>query len=190
MPRSVTKQVYTYEELSPEAQDKAREKWLHDTLSFDAQGYMWDPINEFLEEEVSLSGYEKVDWTVDAYGNASVELYGDVDEKKVLPRAGIEFVDPDDVEVWIAYNIRRHGKGVVEVNLLFDEDELNPEEGSIEELEARIVEAVEQDKEEQETRLEQIVRSEVEYLQSAEVIAENIIVNEYEFYEDGSLFRG
>lgn len=190
MPRQHTHTVYTYEELTPEAQENAREWWLQTVLTNDAQFYLWDPVDDMLKEEVKNYGYESVEWGTDTYSNVKVEVTGAVDKAVVFPRAGITFVEPADVEVWVAPPSRDYGRSTPEVivELQFDEEDLAPDEGSIEELEDRIHEAIEEDLEGVQYKLQDLARDEIEYAQSDDVIADNIIANEYEFYEDGRFF--
>jgi len=187
MSRRIVKEydVYQYDELSPEAQEKARD-WFREGIDYDAEVHLWEPINDMLQHDAQEFGYEKVDWTADAWSNFSVLVVGDVDEAEVFSRLGIHD-DPSNYAVWISGRLDRpYERQEVHVEAQFDEDGLHPGEESIEAVEYLIRLSVEADVEEVQYRLIDAARAMHDYAYSDEHAEEAIEANEYEFLEDGS----
>jgi len=80
MPRTVQIKLYSYEELSPEAQKAARVEWVEEDRSNGSHGAC-DQVNEDFEQVVGDAGYPTKDirWSLSYCQGDGMAFYGDAD---------------------------------------------------------------------------------------------------------------
>jgi hypothetical protein len=162
--------LYYYDELSPEAQEKARE-WF---ISGMWDSFMIEDLTDVMQQVAADLGYE--DATIEEFDvdYRMVKMTSaDVDEKKVLGRLGYADLP---LEIDVEY---RNNRAYVDVYDL-DADE------SVDELADEISEAVDEDVYSVEQEMASAIAAEWEWQTSDEKVEEAIETNEYTFLEDGT----
>ena len=194
MPREHKTIVYTYEELSPEAQEKAR-NWWREIDQFDSQ-YLSDIFKDTLREW----GFEKgvdVWWSLNSSQGDGVAFQGSLDIPKYVNARAQDFRRMiGHVEVYVKHEGRYTHWNSMEVTVEESDSrkQLAPKDWfpgtPTEEMLSEFEEFVKEDVKDMSRELEKMGYGEIEYQNSDEVVAENIIANEYEFTADGRRFMG
>ena len=212
--REHTINLYSFDELSPEAQAKAIEKYR------DGMDWHWESqfITEDFQERLAELGYptDDVNWSLSYCQGDGVAFYGDIDVPKVAQR----LLKGDVLELFnrmveenltISMSLYRNSFGhhyshwnTMEVEIDGDDDGtmmeyLYPEleEGTDEYIEKAnavqnvfdvLLESVDSDVKDVSSELERSGYEQIDYYQSDEAITEEIRSNGFEFEEDGTRF--
>lgn len=181
---SVTYTLYTYDELSEKAKEKAIEKFFDINVSFD----WWDSSYDWFKEQLNEIGLDCKTFYFDLDRNSHIEAvdlhFIDVEKfvRSFVPAIKKSLIDVSDL--FIAQSSGRHTISRVESNFYSRSTlpRLNREvDGLLERANDKLNDILE--------NFRITLQKESEYLQSREAIEETIRCNDYEFLEDGSLYR-
>lgn len=213
MPRKEERLIYKFEELSPEAKERA-------IAEYKDRGWDWDEhdtqmLEEYFQEqleEIGLPGGD-IRWRLNYSQGDGVAFYGKVDIKEYVlknnlatPSKYLPLIDAianDEAEVVIeiekrqAYHMYDHWNTMVvssNVNTYGDPGIPGGKRWpkrvgrpAIERLTHKLTEIIREQVKEISHKFEKAGYEEIEYKSSDEVISENIIANDYEFTEDGEM---
>lgn len=192
--RKETINIFAFEELSEEAQEKViREFW---DINLDYDWWHWT-FDDAENVGIKIDGFD-IDWGNSISGsvydletvcNKIVIEHGESTETAILAR---EYLDK-----FIVLNARLDRAVDVMDEIDRRYDDLNPEKADrVYDTADKIVEACEDEIQDLSEEFEKdilecyltILRNEYEYLTSEDAIKEHICANEYEFTEDGSQY--
>jgi DNA-dependent RNA polymerase auxiliary subunit epsilon len=211
--REITKSIYTFNELNPEAKQKAINDYI--------EGIDWsiesEYITEVFQDELSNLGYPNHDtpWSLNYSQGDGVAFYGQVDVENVARRLLnednynflMEMLDEiklefDIVKNSFGYHYSHYNTMSVEMELVEWSDRLDFDGGSdLEEVDRNLSQkvvvvanelwgAIRRDVVETSQRLEKIGYEMIEGVQSEESAIEYLKESDVEFYENGSRFVG
>jgi hypothetical protein len=204
MSREITVQVYQFEELSDKAKEKAREWFKDKVLNNDFQ-HETDSITESFEEKLEEYGYptDNVNWSLSYSQGDGMAFYGRIDtlEKvaerllderklkrfKTLVNAGLELI----------LNIKRnsYGSHYSHYNTMYIDSDIYPSficNGNYKKIEKfceEFIELIIKDVKSVSKELEASGYKQIEYYYSNEYVDQEIIGNEYEFTEEGVIWK-
>jgi len=199
MPREHKTTVYTYDELSDEAKEKAREWW----LSVSEGGFDQldsEMLTEMFKDLLKEWGFKKgvdVWWSLGSSQGDGVAFQGDLDIPKYVDARAKDFRRViGKVEAWVKHEGRYYHSNSMEAGVAATDSErdLAPKDWFPGKPTAELLDEfatfLGEDVKKMSKELEKIGYQEIEYRQSEEAIAEMLIANEYEFTADGRRFRG
>jgi len=213
LPRTVEKEVYKFDELDDQAKDKAREWWRDGALDYE----WWDFLEEQFKEDGEKKGFDidKMYFSGFASQGDGASWEGSVDLLKLIHSEGAEKQFPSFVKLmeemggedYEDYHLNiTHSGHYYHSNTMHGDDIRAPSVDNYEDADDwsedevdKFDEALEREVEElNEWGLEQAryyaqdyyqaLEKEYDWLMADENVDENIMVNEYEFNEDGSIF--
>ena len=190
--REVTTKVYTFEELSEQAKDKARE-WFREATNADFS-FESELITEDFEQQLEEYGFTnaKVNWSLSNCQGDGVSFIGKWSGKELLPILKAAYGGNIPIKVtrvipWLTITFRRkHFRYVheltvdtiAEIENYYVSDRLqnllNDIENTVDDYRIDIC-----------SILEKQGYSQIDYMYSNEYIDELIIANEYEFTQEG-----
>lgn len=212
--REHTITLYKFDELKPEAKERAIQKW--------RDGMEWDIESEFItesfEEKLKKLGYptDNIEWRLSYSQGDGVAFYGDVDVQVVAKR----ILKGDDLTLFnklieedltVTVKIYKNSFGyhyshwnTMEVELdgdcletmmdyLYedlddDSDEYADKRDELESMLMNLREGISDEIKDVSRQLEKDGYADIEYYESDEAISETLKANEYEFKEDGTMF--
>lgn len=193
--RVIKTKVYQYDELSPKAQAKAREWWVDlDNAYFDSS-----LITELYQRELEELGYptDNIEWSLGYSQGDGMAFYGTIDldawTKATKTRSKFKALRDKDGRWMVSAELSKNSYGWhyshwntmdVEVQWTPEDYSKDPTAKQSEAMNA-LYAALKEHVQDTSRRLERLGYDEIEYQQSDEVVAETLIVNEYEFTEDG-----
>lgn len=206
--------LYKFDELSPEAQEKAIQKW-RDSMDWSIESE-W--ITEIFQNKLAELGYptDDISWSLNYCQGDGVAFYGDVDVPFVAKRILrgddlILFNNLVEENLAVSVNIYRNSFGhryshwnTMEVDIdgddldtmmsyLYgdldsDSDEYTEKCDEIESMLITLRDGISDEIKSVSRELEKLGYEMIEDYQSDESISETIRINEYEFKEDGTMF--
>lgn len=212
VPRKEERLVYKFEELSPEAKERAMEEYRN-------KGWDWDEhdtqmLTEYFEEQLEELGLPSGDvrWSLSYSQGDGVAFYGKVDIRDYVlknnlatPLGFLSLIDAlsnDEAEIVIEIEKSKTFHHYDHWNTMVVTSYVNTYgdpgiPGSkrwprrvgrpvIERKTRELTEVIRKHVREISKKLEESGYREIEYKSSDEVISENIIANDYEFDEDGN----
>ena len=179
--------VYSFDELSDEAKQKAIETERHNELRLDYK--WWDGVFDNFREQFKEIGIDNADFAFSlsyTQGDYAKLTKGEIDMEKIIPKLSFR------LEEYIKYYT---SACIINGDATFDFDDYKEHpciydyydyyEKVVEQLEKWLNDKIE----ELNGELYMALQEEYEYLQSDEVIAEEFKDNETLFYEDGTLYQ-
>lgn len=209
MPRKEERLVYKFEELSPEAKERAIEE-------YKTRGWDWDEhdtqmLEEYFQEELESLGLpgRKIHWRLNYSQGDGMAFYGKVDIPDYIRKNKLEdfellirAIEEGEAETIIEIEKRRAFHMYDHWNTMVVEFQANtygdPGVGgrkrwpvrvgrpAIERLTHELAAHIQAHVKEISHKLEKAGYEEIEYKSSDAVISENIVANDYEFDEDGN----
>lgn len=172
--------VYSFDELSDEAKQKAIETERHNELRLNYN--WWDGVFDNFREQFKEIGIDNADFEF-SLGDYAKLTKGEIDMEKIIPKLRFKLEE---------YIKDYTSACIINGDATFDFDDYK-EHPCIYDYYEKVVEQLEKglnDKiEELNKKLYKALQEEYEYLQSDDVIAEEFINNESLFYEDGTLYQ-
>jgi hypothetical protein len=210
--REVIKKVYTFDELSPEAQERAIQNYI-DNIEW---SYESELILDNFKYELEDLGYptENVEFSLNHCQGDGVAFYGSVDvsavAKRLLEPSEYEFLMSMRDEINLSYNIDRNSFGhhyshwnTMEVEMTlesysdrldfdgFGEDVDTELSEKVEQLAIKLEELISDDIKDVSRKLEKDGYDDIEYAQSEENAREYLSKEcDNEYYENGKVFVG
>ncbi len=186
--RIITKEVFSFEELSSEAKEKAIS--VERRLGFDSN-FMTDVILESFTEKLDEIGFptDEIFFSLSNCQGDGVAFYGEIDIEKYL-KDNIKYKRILELKDEITFNIARNSwsnhyshYNTMTLEIDYNDIENKTDIELIQELEIQLQEFIKDKSKE----LEKIGYDIIEDIESDEAIIETIQANEYEFYSDGEL---
>lgn len=184
--RQETINIYTYEELSPKAQERARDWWRNGGLEYEWWEFVYDDARKVGEclgitiSDIYFSGFGcqgngamfTGDWIFNPDWEKELKEYAPVDEE--LRRIGHALHYPNHSATIRSVGRSYYHSGGMDINVCDDGDQIELEvTRALRDFANWIYKQLE---------------SEYEYLISDEAVADTIVANEYEFLENGKRY--
>lgn len=201
MPATITRTVYTYDELSDDAKEKARDECRHWNTDDD---YWYEHSLDYWKEELEKQGIYDAEISFSGFYHqgSGASFTGKPNLAEWMKAQGIArryralyyaATNPtNEVEAFATITSGRgyshYTRGVPEVELRCYLDDEDPRAVRLNQQADEVNDAFEQWFRDQEGEIYRNLRDEYEYLTSDEAIAEMLIVNETQFNEDGGLY--
>lgn len=189
--------IYTFDELSDKAKQKALDDYRHKGWGFDE--FHVENLSEWfievLKDEWGIEVAPKdLQWQLSYVQGDDVAFSGDVDLDKFLKKmGGLEKFKAlkrgGEWIVWARVTTTRYGHGIpamggeTELDYDYEADDYD----AMEALAAELEETVKEGATDAGSELMSAGYKEIEYQSSDEVIAENITANDYEYDEQGNM---
>lgn len=193
------KRAYAFDELDPEAQDKAVDGVVE---RFDPQDVddMTDEFSTVLKDRGFGHDPKRIEWSFDPMrrGESYVRWSGEIDATRFWKKYGKEFKnplvpetlfdDPQSAEDFLDRATFYYSGKTAEVEWDEYDESWDPTKEEVDLMKA-VAEFMEDGARDTESDLLTMVEKEYEYLNSREVIVETIKANKWEFNKDGTFLR-